>query len=155
LAQTCDHLSYFAGGSLDGPTYRVPWILKVLLGRFVIRRILSTRKMSSGVPTPQKPLPRQGGDASAAIARFNQTLERMDKHQGEFHDHPFFGHLTPQQTRDLHQIHCAHHLAYLFPKPAPVVVRAARQSGEKTDNKNANTMVFENGTALDFPHPIQ
>lgn len=115
LAQTCDHLTYFIQGSLDGHTYKVPWLLKVLLGRMVLRRILTQRRMKSGVPTPQKPLPAAGGDEAAAVTRLRQVIERLQEHSGPFHDSPFFGHLTPAEWRELHVIHCAHHLGYLKP----------------------------------------
>jgi hypothetical protein len=45
-------------------------------------------------------------------------MDRLRTHQGEMHASPFFGYLTPQQWRDLHLIHCAHHLGYLIPKSA-------------------------------------
>src|SRR5439155_19401952 len=108
LAQVCDHLTYFIQGSLDGYTFRVPWLLKFLFGRFMLRRILKHRWMKSGIPTPQKPLPPAGGDEAAAVARFKQMIERLQAHQGELQPSPFFGYLTPQQWRELHLIHCAH-----------------------------------------------
>src|SRR5436309_15260737 len=77
LGQTCDHLTFFALGSLDGPNYKVPWLFKVLFGRLVIRRILKKRMMKSGIPTPQKPLPEPDGDEPAAIDRFKQTIKRL------------------------------------------------------------------------------
>ena len=83
--------------------------------RLVLRRILSQRRMKAGSPTPQKPLPAAGGDEAAAIARLSTAIERLQAHQGELHDSPFFGHLTPEQWRDLHLIHCAHHLSLLVP----------------------------------------
>ncbi len=116
LAQVCDHLRYFIEGSLDGFTFRVPWLFKVLFGNLVLRRILKTRRMKSGITTPQKPLPPAGEDEAAAVSRFKQIVERLKTHTGEFHASPFFGKLTPEQWRDLHQIHCAHHLGFLLPK---------------------------------------
>jgi hypothetical protein len=116
LAQVCDHLTYFIQGSLEGFTFRVPWLLKVLFGRLVLRRILSQRRMKAGVFTPQNPLPQPGGDEAAAAARLKQVLQKLEAHQGELQPSPFFGYLTPQQWRELHLIHCAHHLGFLIPK---------------------------------------
>src|SRR5262245_49859104 len=116
LAQTCDHLDYFIRASLDGATFRVPWLFKVLFGRLALRRILSQRRMKAGILTPQKPLPTPGGDEAEAVARLKQTVERFRDHSGALHASPFFGSLTPQQWRDLHLIHCAHHLSFLIPK---------------------------------------
>ena len=116
LSQTCDHLAYFVEGSLDGHQFKVPWLFKVLFGRFVLRRILKSGKMKAGVPTPQKPLPVAGADEPAAVARLTKALERLFAHNGELHASPFFGYLTPQEWRRLHVIHCAHHLGFLEPK---------------------------------------
>lgn len=116
LAQACNHLAFFIEGSLDGHAFKTPWIFKVLFGRLVLRRILKTRRMKSGVPTPQEPLPQPGADEAAAVERLGRAIARLEAHQGELHDSPFFGHLTPQQWRDLHLIHCAHHLGMLMPK---------------------------------------
>jgi hypothetical protein len=118
LAQVCDHLTYFVQGSLDGYTFRVPWLFKFLFGRLAIGRILKQRRMKAGITTPHKPLPPAGGDEAAAIERYRQVVERFRAHQGELHDSPFFGYLTPQQWRDLHLVHAAHHLGFLRAKPA-------------------------------------
>src|SRR5207253_866403 len=96
LAQICDHLAFFIRESLDGFTFRVPWVFKFLFGRLVLRRILTTGKMKSGAPTPQNPLPTPGGDEAAAVARLKDVIERFCAHQGELHVSPFFGYLTPE-----------------------------------------------------------
>src|SRR5262245_17211820 len=101
LAQTCDHLSYFIQGSLDGATYRVPWLLRVLLGRLVLKRILKTGAMKEKAPTPQKPLPEPGGDEAAAVERLKGLLGRLKTTTGGLHPSPFFGHLTNEQWRRL------------------------------------------------------
>jgi hypothetical protein len=116
LAQVLDHLTYFMKGSLDGYTFKVPWIIKALLGKFVLRRILSQKRMKRGVFTPQKPLPVPGGDEAAALERFRETLHRTVNHQGEFQPSPFFGQLTREESLELNLIHCRHHLGYLIPK---------------------------------------
>ena len=118
LAQVCEHVTYFMKGSLDGHPYRVPWVFKVLFGRLVLRRILNAGKMKPGAPTPQKPLPAPGGDVATAVAGLKDAITRLQAHAGELHASPFFGYLTPEQWRDLHLIHCAHHLAFLAPKGA-------------------------------------
>jgi hypothetical protein len=64
------------------------------------------------------PSPEPGGDEAAAVARLKKAINRLQAHSGEMHDSPFFGHLTPEQWRELHLIHCNHHLALLHPKTA-------------------------------------
>lgn len=116
LAQACDHLRFFIEGSLDGPRYHVPWLFKALFGRMALRRILSQRRVKRGMPTAQKPLPAPGGDEAVAVEQLKQVLGRFESHTGEFHPSPFFGRMTPQQWRDLHLIHCAHHLGFFVPR---------------------------------------
>ncbi len=119
LAQVCDHLAFFIRGSLDGPTFRVPWLFKVLFGKMALRRILSQRRMKAGGFTPQTPLPSPGGDEAAAVARLKELLARFEAQLGdggELHPSPFFGRLTPDEWRQLHLIHCGHHLGFLLPK---------------------------------------
>ncbi|MBX7105268.1 MAG: DUF1569 domain-containing protein [Gemmataceae bacterium] len=116
LAQACEHLTFFVSGPMDGHPYKVPWLLKTLFGRMVLKRILSGRQMKNGVPTPQKPLPAPGGDEAAAIDRLKSAIARLEAHQGPWHDSPFFGHLTPEQWRELQLIHCQHHLGFFEPR---------------------------------------
>ena len=113
LAQICDHLNYFIAGSLDGYTFKVPWIIRVLFAKPALRHILTTKKMKTGAPTPQKPLPSADTNEAVAVARLKATLERWKAHTGPLHPSPFFGPLTGEQYRILHLTHCAHHLAHL------------------------------------------
>lgn len=114
LAQTCEHLAFFIESSIDGPNYHVPWIFKVLFGRMFLKRILNQRTMKPGVPTPQKPLPLPGGNVEAAVARLKNAIDRFQKHEGDYFPSPFFGRMTPEEWRELHLIHCAHHLGNLI-----------------------------------------
>lgn len=116
LAQVLNHFSFFLKGSLDGYTFKVPWIIKVLLGKSVKNRILREQRMKSGVFTPQKPLPPPNADESQAVSEFLELLARFDQHQGEYRESPFFGKLTRDECRQLNLIHCNHHLGYLIPK---------------------------------------
>lgn len=116
LGQVLDHLTYFMKGALDGYTFKVPWILKVLLGKMVLRRILKEKRMKRGVFTPQKPLPEPGQDDVAALERFRETARRFVAHTGEYQPSPFFGVMTREEVRELNLLHCRHHLGYLIPK---------------------------------------
>ena len=115
LAQCCNHLSYFIQATLDGATFRVPWLVRVLFGRMVLNRILKTRAMRERAPTPQKPLPEPGGDEGEAVERLKGLIDRLKATTGDLHPSPFFGRLTGEQWRQLHLIHCLHHLSFLLP----------------------------------------
>lgn len=116
LAQVLDHLTFFLKGAVDGYTFKVPWILKVLLGKVVLNRILKQKKMKRGVFTPQKPLPQSGGDQAAAVERFRDAVHRFVQYQDEYHESPFFGKVSRADVQQLNLIHCGHHLGYLIPK---------------------------------------
>jgi len=116
LAQVLDHLTYFHKAALDGSSFKVPWIIKTLLGKMVLKRILTQKRMKRGVFTPHKPLPLPGGDEAAALQRFRETVQRLVSHPGEYVPSPFFGKMTREQALELNLIHCRHHLGYLIPK---------------------------------------
>lgn len=116
LAQVLDHLAFFMKGPMDGYQFKVPWPIKVLLGKWVKRRILSGKKMKRGVFTPQKPLPPSGLDEAAAVKRFGEVLQRLRNHQGALLPNPFFGPMSLDEALQLNLIHCNHHLGYLIPK---------------------------------------
>ncbi len=109
LSQACQHCAYFINGALDGHQFTVPWLLRFLFGRMVLKRMLSTGKMRSGVPSPQKPPPQQGDDRAEA-EKLKHSLDRLFNAPGKLHDSPFFGHLTDEEWRRLMLLHCAHHL---------------------------------------------
>ncbi len=116
LAQVLDHLTFFMRGPMDGYQFKVPWLMKVLLGKWAKRSILSAKKMKRGVFTPQKPLPPSGLDEAATVKRFTEILTRLRNHQGALLPNPFFGPMSLDETLELNLLHCNHHLGYLIPK---------------------------------------
>lgn len=114
LAQICDHLAYFIEGSLDGFSFRAPWLLRYFIGVPMKRRILQTGKMGR-MPTPQKPLPDPNLNEKQSVRRLKLAIERLLHPVSQLHDSPFFGPLTPDEWRRLHTIHAAHHLSFLIP----------------------------------------
>jgi len=116
LAQVLDHLTYFLDGAVNGYSFKVPWIIKAMFGKMVLRRILTSKRMKRGVFTPQKPLPEPNLDSAAALVRFKHAVDRLTRHEGEYKASPFFGVMTRDQVRELNLLHCRHHLGYLTPK---------------------------------------
>ncbi len=115
LAQVCRHLSVSLESALSGASFKWPWLVRKLIGPRALRRVLRTRKIPPGVKAPIALHPAPGGDVAEAVQRVTDLLRRVRTHTGEFHPHPFFGALSPEQTRDMHLIHCAHHLGFLIP----------------------------------------
>ena len=52
----------------------------------------------------------------ASLAKLRQGIARFEAHQGDMADHPFFEKLSKEQWRELHLIHCAHHLSFQVPE---------------------------------------
>src|SRR5215207_1062175 len=76
LAQVLDHLAYFMESYVDAPKFEVPWVVKKLFGRMVLRRTLKAQSMPRGKYTPHKDLPPPGGDQDAAVRRFRDMVRR-------------------------------------------------------------------------------
>lgn len=115
LGQICEHLSFYYRGSLDGFGFKLPWIIRVTLGAMIRRRMLRTRNMKPGSVTVPQSVPKGRGDDPALIDEAIHLLERLRDRVGELHDSPLFGRVSPEQWRDLHLIHTAHHLGFLHP----------------------------------------
>lgn len=131
LADICSHLSYYLRGSLEGFDFRLPWIVRALIGRLMLRRVLRRGRMPVGVPTVPASAPKRpkAGDAVAvsaseptapetcnAIRECCALLERFESTQ-QVHPSPLFGRMTVDEWRRLHLIHAAHHLSFLIPVP--------------------------------------
>jgi len=116
LAQVLNHLAYFMQGALEGSQFKVPWIIKALFGKMVLRRILNSKRMKRGQFTPQRPLPPSGLDESEAVKSFHAMVNRFANHQGEYVPSAFFGKMSREECQELNRIHCNHHLGYLIPQ---------------------------------------
>jgi hypothetical protein len=114
LSQVCDHLAIFFRGSLDGFSQKVPWLIRVLLGRMIFRWIMR-RGMGEGVKVPKGFLPGDPRSDSAAAEDLIQLVERFRNQVGEYQPSPLFGRLSRDEWTRLHLIHCAHHLSFLVP----------------------------------------
>lgn len=113
LARTCEHLSYYYRGSLDGFEFKLPWIIRKVIGRAILRRILKKRGMRRGRLTIPASVAPAETDEAEAVARAVELLKRLDAHRGEVQLSPLFDRLTLDEARELHLIHSAHHLRLL------------------------------------------
>jgi len=113
LGQICDHLAIFMRGSLDGFSWKIPWIFRVTIGSFFLRRILRQRKMATGVKVPKVFLPGEPTEDIASVESFLQLVRRYQNHTGAMVPSPLSGKLSRQEWDQLHLIHAAHHLSFL------------------------------------------
>lgn len=116
LGQTCEHLSFYLRGSLDGFDFMLPWIVRKLLGRPLLRRLLRQKRIKPGMRTAPASVPADDVDENAAVATAIELLKRLGAHAGELHPSPLFDKLSADEWRELHLAHCAHHLSFLTPK---------------------------------------
>jgi hypothetical protein len=115
LCQTCDHLATVMRMSLEGFPFKGAWYIR-LLAPMIKGRFFKTRRMTEGFQAPAVLIPATGKSEDAAIGSCKDLLQRVKTHEGEFHPNPFFGKLSPDEWRQLHLIHAAHHLSFLIPK---------------------------------------
>ncbi len=116
LGQICRHLSYYMRGSLEGYPFMLPWIIRKLIGRRMLRRLLSDAPMPPGKQTIPASRPPEDINETEAISEALKLLERLQTHTGELHPSPMFGSITLDEARTLHLKHAAHHLSFLVPK---------------------------------------
>jgi hypothetical protein len=121
LTQLCKHLvewmrypvdGYPKLGCLIGPML---WLMKVTIGKRILRTILATSSMRAGAGTLKQTVFEPGGDSAEAVDRLKQTVQRFKAHGGDYYPSPLFGFLTRDEALKLQLVHCAHHLSFLIP----------------------------------------
>ena len=115
LGQICRHLSYYLRGSLDGFDFMLPWPVRKLVGRALLKRLLAKEAIPDGARTIPQSVFEPDDDDTGAVADAMSLLGRLRDHRGELHPSPLFDHVTPEQWQHLHLIHAAHHLSFLVP----------------------------------------
>lgn len=117
LTQACEHLTKTMAGGMDGFGFRLPWLLRATVIKWVFQRMLKTRKMSSG-PTLKrlKPESEPGADDDVIIDHCIATIERAKQFDGSLEDYPFLDDLKVDDWRQFMWMHAGHHLGFLLPK---------------------------------------
>ena len=126
LGQVCRHLSYYMRGALEGYPFMLPWLIRKLLGRRLLRRALERRELPAGGRTIPASVPPAAVDEQACIAEAKALLLRLRDHRGPVHPSPLFGQLSYEEAPQLHLMHAAHHLSFLVPNSAQSVVDPVR-----------------------------
>jgi len=115
LAQVCNHLAIFVRGSLDGfTTPKPPWYVRLIAPLFV-RWMLWKRWMPERVKIPPALQPQPNADETKEVQGLMQLLLRFKEHRGPLYPSPFAGDFRYDTWREIHLIHCAHHLSFLHP----------------------------------------
>ncbi|MEM1224301.1 MAG: DUF1569 domain-containing protein [Planctomycetota bacterium] len=117
LTQICEHLTATMSGGMDGFGFRLPWVLRATVMKWIFQRMLRTRKMVSG-PTLErlKPKSAEGPDDDAIIDTCFATIDRARSWDGSMDDYPFLDHLSAEDWKQFMWMHAAHHLGFLVPK---------------------------------------
>ena len=101
LGQNCSHLSYY---------------FRRILGRPMLKRFLTSQSMGKGggrtIPASVPPPDTNDEDA---VAEARTLISQLNNPTRDLFPSPLFGKLTPDQWRQLHLIHAAHHLSFLIP----------------------------------------
>jgi hypothetical protein len=116
LTQICEHLNATTTGGMDGFGFRLPWILRATVIKWIFNRMLKTRKMSSG-PTMDrlKPKTDDGPDDDAIIDQCIATIERASAFEGPIENYPFLNELKVSDWQQFMWMHAGHHLGFLIP----------------------------------------
>ncbi|MCH2181844.1 MAG: DUF1569 domain-containing protein [Mariniblastus sp.] len=122
LAQSVLHLNDWITFPIDGyprlPLWqRFPlWTYKLTTGRRQLRKILRSG-IPPGIPTLASTTYTTGHlDEEEAVDLYLASIDRFRCHNQNYHASPVFGHMTPQEMRQLQLTHAAHHLSLLIPR---------------------------------------
>jgi hypothetical protein len=113
LSQILEHVGDGLRTAVEGNDHRGPWIVRKLVGPFLFRKMLRTRRMKAGIKVPDWWLPGPSHDESAAIDQFRSTVSTFQELTSPAQPHPFLGPLSKEEWNELGLIHSAHHLSFL------------------------------------------
>ena len=104
-------------GGLDGFGFRLPWLLRATIIKWLFARVLKKGRMPAGASTLKRLKPQTGADQEdpAIIDRCLATIDRAEAHQGMMKDYPFLDNFSAETWREFMWLHAAHHLGYLIP----------------------------------------
>ncbi len=122
LSQILGHLNDWTRFPMDGfpiaplPIRMMFWVMRKTIGPGMKRKVLE-QGFSNGLPTaPQTvPLPDALSD-TAAIEKFEHTIERLRNFQGSIYPSPLFGALDRKLAITVSLLHAEHHLGFLEPR---------------------------------------
>lgn len=115
LAQICRHISYYHKGALDGFASKMPWIIRVTMGKFFLNKLLKERTYKEGNQTDPRSVFTPEPDEKQAIEEAITLLKRLEATTTPLHPSGFFGEMTNEQWKTINLDHASHHLGFLHP----------------------------------------
>jgi len=111
-ARVLEHCAQSIEYSMDGFPKLKPGFIRATVGRIVAGRFLSRGALSHDLQAaiPGAPALTED-DASKALARLQQAVERFEAHDGALADHFIFGRVQKADYDHLHAMHIENHLS--------------------------------------------
>jgi hypothetical protein len=102
--------------SIDGYPRPAAWLIRVLVGPWVLKRFLKKGFMrhDTNAPVPGVPPPEGGLSAEAGVARLESAIRRFVAHSGALAPHFAYGPVSKQNYEAIHAMHTANHLDALL-----------------------------------------
>src|SRR5262245_38076767 len=97
LAQISGHVAEWLRFAIDGYPPNgcvigsILWMMKVTLGKKVLRNAIRTNKMPTGGPTNPSTVAPPDSDEAAAIEKLKSVIARFRSHTGEYYPSPLYG----------------------------------------------------------------
>ena len=116
LSQICQHLTITMTGGMEGFGFRMPWILRATVMKWLFQNALKKRRLPSG-PTVKPLLPTTAGDNDddTVIDECIATLKKAAAFAGPIKDYPLLNDVDVEDWKQFMWLHAAHHLGFLQP----------------------------------------
>jgi len=122
LGQACSHIADWMRFPMDGfpvpplPIRVIFWVMKRTVGPGMKRKILA-EGFKGGTPTAPETVPAEGEVSDQqGIAKLQETVDRLNAYNGEFHESPLFGSMDKEIVVKVSLLHAEHHFGYLQAK---------------------------------------
>jgi hypothetical protein len=116
LSQILDHVGEGLRVAVHGGKNKGPWAVRKIVGPFIFKHVLRTRRMRAGLKVPQWWLPGPAHDESEAVQKIKSAIDAFESAGPDLHPHPFFDKLSREKWTQLFLIHSSHHLSFLVPR---------------------------------------
>lgn len=115
LGQICQHLSIVARLSLDKGVKPLPWIMRKMLARMVLKRILNHKPLPKWFNPPKELLPNDTVTDAEGIAQWKATIEELVQRPRDHYFNPAFGPMDRKTFDTLQLLHASRHFSFLEP----------------------------------------